>query len=49
MDVRDVANVEIIYAADQVHLLFQRKLLEQRGDSGFDVRLRRLRRLAKDR
>ena len=46
MNVGDVANVEIIDAADQVDLLFQRKLLEQRVDAGFDVRRRRLRRLA---
>ena len=45
----DVANVEIIHAANQVHLLFQGKLLEQRLDAGFNVGRRRLRGLAQDR
>ncbi len=49
MDVRDVANVEVIHAADQIDLLFEGKLFEQRVDPGFDVGLRRLRRLAQDR
>ena len=41
MDVWNFADVKGVNAADEIDLFFQRKLLEQRVDSTFDVSLRR--------